>query len=59
MEPRDHAELAAVPAILEYLMKEMKPPVGKNDDPAWRAVFEDAYYLAQRFGGAWARAQRD
>lgn len=59
MEPRDQAELAAVPAILEYLMREMKPPVGNNDDPAWRQVFEDAFYLAQRFGGAWARAQRD
>lgn len=59
MDPRDYAELAAVPAILEYLMKEMKPPADKNDDPAWRAVFENAYYLAQRFGGAWARAQRD
>lgn len=59
MEPRDHAELAAIPAILEYLMKEMRPPIGANDDPAWRTVFDDTYYLAQRFGAAWARAQRD
>lgn len=59
MDPREYAELAALPAILEYLMNEKKPPVGRNDDPEWRAVFEDAYYLAQRFGGAYARAQRD
>lgn len=59
MESREQAELAAIPAILDYLMQEMRPPIGKNDDPAWRTVFDDAYYLAQRFGATWARAQRD
>ncbi len=59
MEPRDQAALAAIPALLDYLMKEVRPPVGDNDDPRWRTVFDDAYYLAHRFGAAWARAHRD
>lgn len=59
MQDRDHAELAALPAILQYLIAERKPPHDDTRDPAWRTIFEDAHYFAARFGAVYARAQRD
>lgn len=59
MEDRERAELAAVPALLQFLIAERKPPHDNTSDPAWRAIFEDANYLAQRFGGVYVRHQRD
>lgn len=59
MDDREAAELAALPAIMQYLIANRRPPHDNSSDPAWRAMFEDAYYLAQRFGGVYARGQRD
>ncbi len=59
MDDREHAELAAVPAILQYLIAERRPAHDNTNDPAWRAIFEDANYFAQRFGAVYARSQRD
>ncbi len=59
MDDREYAELAAIPAILQYLLEERKPAHDDTNDPKWRALFEDAFYFAQRFGAVYARAQRD
>jgi hypothetical protein len=59
MDDREQAELAALTAILQYLIVNRRPPHDNSSDPAWRAIFEDANYLAQRFGGVYARSQRD
>lgn len=59
MDDREYAELAAVPAILQYLIAERRPAHDNTSDPAWRAIFEDANYFAQRFGAVYARSQRD
>lgn len=59
MDDRELAELAALPAILQYLMVARRPKHDDTDDPAWRGLFEDATYLAQRYGGAYARNKRD
>ena len=59
MDDREHAELAALPAIIKYLIDERRPPHDNTSDPAWRALFEDVYYVAQRFGAVYARSQRD
>ncbi len=59
MDDREQAELAALPAILQYLLAERRPPHADTSDPAWRAIFEDANYFMERFGAVYARAQRD
>lgn len=59
MDDREHAELAALPAILGYLINERRPAHNDTNDPAWRTLFEDAYYFAQRFGAVYAKNQRD
>jgi hypothetical protein len=59
MDDREFAELAALPAILKYLIEERRPKHDDTSDPAWRQLFEDANYFAQRFGGVYARAKRD
>lgn len=59
MDDREQAELAALPAILEYLMEKRQPKHDDTSDPAWRTLFEDAFYFAQRFGAVYARGQRD
>ncbi|MBT8132102.1 MAG: hypothetical protein KJO35_07525 [Gammaproteobacteria bacterium] len=58
MDDREMAELAALPAILEYLIAQRQPRHDDTNDETWRAVFEDANYFAQRFGGVYARAKR-
>ena len=59
MDDREHAELVALPAILNYLIEERRPPHDNTGDPAWRSLFEDAFYVAQRFGAVYARSHRD
>lgn len=59
MDDREMAELAALPAILQYLLEARKPKQDDTNDPAWRTLFEDANYFAQRFGGVYARNKRD
>ncbi len=59
MDDREMAELAALPAILQYLIVNRRPAHDDTSDPKWRETFEDAYYIAQRFGAAYSRNQRD
>jgi hypothetical protein len=59
MDDREYAELAALPAIMQYLIEQRKPAHNDTADPAWRAIFEDANYFAQRFGAVYSRNQRD
>lgn len=59
MDDREYAELAAVPALLQYLLSERRPPHDDTKDPAWRQIFEDANYFAARFGAVYARNKRD
>lgn len=59
MDDNDKAELAALPAILTYLLEARKPRHDDSSDPAWRAAFEDANYLSRRFGAVYARNKRD
>lgn len=59
MDDRELAELAALPAILQYLIAERRPAHKDTADPAWREIFEDANYIAQRFGAVYSRNQRD
>lgn len=59
MDDRELAELAALPAILEYLIESRRPAHDNTSDPAWRQIFEDANYIAQRFGAVYSRNQRD
>lgn len=53
------AELAALPAVLQYLIEKRQPSHSDTSDPAWRQVFEDANYISQRFGAVYSRNQRD
>ncbi len=59
MDDREMAELAALPAILQYLIIKRQPAHSDTSDPAWRQIFEDANYIAQRFGAVYSRNQRD
>ncbi|NNC76567.1 MAG: hypothetical protein HKN77_01310 [Woeseiaceae bacterium] len=59
MEDREMAELAALPAILTYLIANRQPSHSDTSDPKWREVFEDANYIAQRYGAVYSRNQRD
>ena len=59
MDDREMAELAALPAILDYLIENRRPAHDDTSDPAWRQIFEDANYIAQRFGAVYSRNQRD
>ncbi len=59
MDDRELAELAALPAILEFLISKRQPAHDNTSDPAWRQIFEDANYISQRFGAVYSRNQRD
>ena len=59
MDDRELAELAALPAILQYLLVHRRPAHDDTNDPAWRTLFEDAYYFAERFGAVYARNRHD
>ena len=59
MDDRELAELAALPAILHYLIAERRPAHKDTSDPAWREIFEDATYFAQRYGAVYSRNQRE
>ena len=53
MNERDQAALAALPAILGYILNDREPPVDGAQDEWWLEAFEDARELAIRFGGRW------
>ena len=59
MDERLQAEMAAIPAILQYLMSQRKPAHDNTSDPLWRSIFDDANYLAYRFSAAYARSHHD
>ncbi len=59
MDDREMAEIAALPAILSYLLAARSPKHDDTNDPAWRTLFEDATYFAQRYGAVYSRSQRD
>ncbi len=59
MDDREQAELAALPAILNYLIVNRRPSHSDTADPKWREIFEDANYISQRFGAVYSRNQRD
>lgn len=59
MDDRETGALAALPAILTYLLNERRPSHDDTDDPKWRELFQDANYFAERFGAVYARSQRD
>ena len=59
MDDNDLAELAALPAILDYLLKQRQPKHDDSSDPVWKETFKEANYLAQRFGATYARERRD
>ncbi|MBT8085921.1 MAG: hypothetical protein HKN35_15540 [Woeseia sp.] len=59
MDDRETGTLAALPAIITYLINERRPAHDDTNDPKWRTLFEDANYFAERFGAVYARAQRD
>lgn len=59
MDEPESAELAALPAILQYLIIKRQPKHDDTSDPAWRQIFEDANYISQRLGAAYSRNQRD
>ena len=59
MDDKELAELAALPALMQYLIAERKPKHDDPSDPMWRTLFEDANYLARRFSATYVRNKRD
>ncbi len=53
MEEYDQATLAALPAILGYILNDREPPVDDPQDEQWLDAFEDARSLAIQFGERW------
>ena len=54
MEVRDQAALAALPAILSYILDERKPPVDDHQDQRWLDAFLEARDMAYAVGNHWA-----
>ena len=54
MEARDQAALAALPAILTYILSERQPPIEDHDDPDWLKAFLEARDMAFEVGNHWA-----
>ena len=54
MEVRDQAALAALPAILTYILNEREPPIDDLDDPEWLSSFLEARDMAFQVGNHWA-----
>lgn len=54
MEERDQAALAALPAILGYILEARKPPVDDHKDQKWLDAFLEARDMAYAVGNHWA-----
>ena len=54
MEERDKAALAALPAILAYILDARKPPVDNHRDQRWLDAFLEARDMAYQVGNHWA-----
>jgi hypothetical protein len=54
MQERDEAALAALPAILAYILSARKPPVDDHKDPRWLEAFLEARDMAYEVGNHWA-----
>ena len=50
MEERDEAALAALPAILAYILSERQPPVDDHKDDRWLAAFLEARDMSYQVG---------
>lgn len=59
MEERDEAALAALPAILAYILHERQPPVDNHDDDRWRQTILEARDLSYEVGNHWAFRKLD
>ncbi len=53
MEEYSQAALAALPAILGYILDQRTPPPDYDQDQQWLDAFEDARSLAIQFGERW------
>ncbi len=54
MQERDQAALAALPAILAYILSARKPPVDDHKDSRWLDAFLEARDMAYEVGNHWA-----
>jgi hypothetical protein len=57
MEERDTAALAALPAILGYILSERRPPVDDHEDDRWLQAFLEARDMSYEVGNHWAFRQ--
>jgi len=54
MEERDQAALAALPAILAYILNQRRPPVDAHEDDRWLQAFLEARNMSYEVGNHWA-----
>ena len=54
MQERDEAALAALPAILSYILSARTPPVDDHKDERWLNAFLEARDMAYEVGNHWA-----
>ena len=54
MEERDKAALAALPAILAYILSQRQPPIDDRENEEWLKAFLDARDLSFEVGNHWA-----
>ncbi len=54
MQERDEAALAALPAILAYILSARQPPVDDHKDQQWLDAFLEARDMAYEVGNHWA-----
>lgn len=59
MENRDQAALAALPAILSYILSQRKPPVDAHDDERWLQAILEARDMSFEVGNHWAFRDED
>ena len=54
MDERDEAALAALPAILAYILRERRPPVDNHENDQWLQAFLEARDMSYEVGNHWA-----
>lgn len=54
MQQRDEAALAALPAVLGYILQERRPPIDNHEDDLWRQSVLEARDLSFVVGNHWA-----
>jgi hypothetical protein len=59
MEERDVAALAALPAILTYILNERRPPVDAHGDDRWLQAFLEARDMSYEVGNHWEFRKSD